>query len=186
MDILKKVKLKIDQKYRKQKFAKVLINGIKPEILKSIGYVKSHIALQKKEINVEKEMWAERLSRVNDLYKKLNSYGYKNRKDYFDSVEGELDLDLDLIDLVGDINRSAIIPEAEENYKNKLDEYYEEIKASEKILSSLEKMAPFIAYANVQSVEEIELLFEENGCYYLLHMPSIIDIDKILSEHYYS
>lgn len=183
MHILKTVKFKIDQKYRKPKFAKIIINGIKSEILESIGYVKSHISLKKTEINEVKEMWAERLSIVNDLYKKLNSYGYKNRKDYFYSSGGKLDGDL--INLVGDINRYAITPKAEEDYTKTLDEYYEEINASEKVLSSLEKMAPLIAYANVQSLEEIVSLFEENECSYLLHMPYIINIEKILGEHYY-
>lgn len=175
--------MRIDQKYRKLKFAKILLAGVKSEMLASISYVKAHIEHQNKELNEEKEFWKERLDRIDEMYQKLNSYGYKNRKEYFNSIEG--DPDLELLDIIEDINRSAITPEAEKNYACTLEKYDKEIEASEKVLFAIEKMAPIIADLRVTSIEEIEEAFHENDCSYLLHMPNLINISKILDEYYY-
>ena len=115
------------------------------------------------------------------MYQKLNSYSYENRKEYFDSIED----DPDLLDIIEDINRSAITPEAEEDYASTLETYGKEMEASEKALSAIEKMAPIISDLRVTSIEEIEEAFHENDCSYLLHMPNLINISKIVDDYYY-
>ena len=182
MTLFGNVKKQIDQKYRLPKFAKVILSGVKSEMLASISFVEAHLELQNKELNEEKGIWNERLARVDALYKKLNSYGYKNRKDYFDSAED--DPDLELIDIIGDINRAAITPEAQEDYSNTLNTYYEEIRASEKVLSALKKMSPIVSSLRASSIEDIEKAFSENECSYLLNMPNIISFERILNDHY--
>jgi hypothetical protein len=152
-------------------------------MLASLSYVKAHIKHQHDEIQIAKGARKERIEGINERYAKLNSYGYKNRSEYFNAHDD--DPDLEVLDIVGDINRMEITPEDQKYYSNTIGEYLEEIEAAEKVLASLEKMSPVVSSASVQSIEEIEKLFEDNECTYLLHMPRIIDVGKILSDHYY-
>jgi hypothetical protein len=183
MSIFSSIQLRIDRKYRKLKFAKILLNGIKSEMLASLSYVKAHIEYQQEELQIEKDAWKERIEMINEKYAKLNSYGYKNRSEYFNAHDD--DPDLVVLDIIEEINRMTITPEDQEHYSNTTEGYLEEIEASEKALASLEKMSPIISSASIKSEEEIEKLFEENECTYLLHTPIIIDVSKILSEHYF-
>lgn len=183
MSIFSTIQLRIDQKFRKPKYAKILLEGIKSHMLASFSYVKAHIRNREDEMETEKAAWQERIQKINENYKKLNSYGYKNRKEYFSDQHSALDSDL--LDIIGTINRLEITSEDQELYNSTITEHLEEIEAAEKVLASLEKMSPIISSAKVQSIEEIDKLFEDNGCTYLLYMPSVIDVSKILIGHYY-
>jgi hypothetical protein len=179
------IKLCFDRRFRKKKFARVIFNGVKLQILSSLSYVKYHIDHQNEEMNFDKKVWKEHQESINEKYKLLNGYGYKGRGDYFDSC-AEDDPELELLDIIGDINRMAITKEYEDIHIKEIDEYVKEIEASDKILQMLEKMAPLVSLNDIITAEEIDDLFKDNECSILLSMPSIINYEKIFSDHYYS
>ena len=179
------IKLCFDRRFRKKKFARIIFNGVKLQILSSLSYVKYHIHHQNEEMNFDKNVWKEHQESINEKYKLLNGYGYKGRGDYFDSC-AEDDPELELLDIIADINRMAITKEDEDSHIKEIDEYVKEIEASDKILQMLEKMAPIVSLHDITTAEGIDDLFKENECSILLSMPSIINYEQIFSDHYYS
>lgn len=179
------IKLCFDRRFRKKRFAKIIFNGVKLQILSSLSYVKYHIEHQNEEMNFDRDVWKDHQERINEKYKLLNGYGYKGRGDYFDSCS-EDDPELELLDIISDINRMAITKEDAENHEKEITEYVEEIEASNKTLQMLEKMASIVSSEKVTTVEEIDDLFRQNECFILLNMPSIISYEKIFTDHYHA
>lgn len=175
--------LYIDQRFRKKKYAKIIFNGIKLQILSSLGFVKHHIEHQNKKKGFDITSWKERQEEINKQYKLLNSYGYKGRSEYFDSV-AEDDPELELLDIISDINKLAITSDDLNNHINVINEFDKELEASEKVLHMLEKMAPVVSSSSIETIEEIDDVFDQQECSLLLNMPSIINYEKILSNHY--
>ena len=178
------LKFRFDRRFRKKKFAKTIFNGVKLQILSSLSYVKFHIEHQNEEMAFDKQLWNEHQQRIDEKYKKLNEYGYKGRGDYFDSC-AEGDPELELLDIISEINRLAITEEDIDRHEEEIDEHIKEIEASKKVLEMLEKMVPIVSSEKVTTIEEIDDLFNKNGCSLLLNMPSIIDYEKIFTDHYY-
>lgn len=179
------LKLCFDRRFRKKRFAQIIFTGVKLQILSSLSYVKYHIEHQNEEMKFDQELWNEHQKSINAKYKSLNEYGYKGRGDYFDSCS-EDDPELELLDIIGDINRMAITHEDINRHEEEVGEYLKEIEASTKVLKMLEKMTPIVSSAKITAIEEIYDLFERNECIILLNMPSIINYEKIFTDHYSS
>jgi|SRR5690606_38288982 len=186
MNILNYLVFRFDLAFRKKKYAQVVLSGIKSEMLRSLGSLKSYITCENSEIDFEKELWRDRKNYISEKYKALNSYGFKNRKEYF-STENILDADndLEILNIIQSINESAITAEAVKEYHNSIETHNAEIEAAKKIIAQLEKMSPIICSAKVESLNEIEKLFEENECSLLLRMPKIINIERAIGEYYF-
>ena len=121
------IKLFFDQRFRKKKFARIIFNGVKLQILSSLNDVKHHIDHQNEEVTVDKIVWKEHQESINEKYKLLNGYDYKGRGDYFDPC-AEDDPELELLDKIANINRMAIIKEDEDSHIKEIDEYVKRLK----------------------------------------------------------
>jgi hypothetical protein len=134
-------------------------------------------------MNFDIDIWKDLQESINEKYKLLNSYGYKGRGDYLNSCSAD-DPELELLDIIGDINRMSVTQADEENHIKELNKYADEIKASESVLQMLEKMVSIVSSINISSIEEIDDIFEQNECLILLNKPSIINYEKIFNDHY--
>ena len=171
------LKLNIDKRFRKKNFAKNVFDGIRTQLLESAEYLEAHIERLQKDRDEEVELWTDRHKRLGDRYRDLESYGYKNRKEYFDSPwSGDDHTDMKLLDIINDINRLSITEEVEADYVSTLNKYQVEIDASQEVLQKIESILPRFSQASVKSLEEIDHLFTEHGCEQLLNMPGIIDV----------
>jgi hypothetical protein len=72
-----------------------------------------------------------------------------------------------------------------DNHEKEIGAYVKEIEASNSILEMLEKMAPIVSSKNITTAEEIDDIFKQNECITLLNMQSIINYEKIFTDHYY-
>lgn len=179
------LKLRFDRRFRKKKFAQIIFNGVKLQILSSLSYVKYHIEHQNEEMEFDQELWDDHQKSINAKYKILNAFGYKGRGDYFESCS-EDDPELELLDIIDDINRMAITQEDIDRHEEEIGEHLAEIEASDKILKMLEKMATIVSSESITTVEEIDKIFEQNECLVLLNMPTIINYEKIFTYYYRS
>lgn len=179
------MKLELDRRFRKKAFAKKVFNGIKTQLLGSSELVKEHIKQQEEDKNLEIKIWKDRISELNEKYRELNSYGFKNRKEYFSSSkELDDDSDMKLINIIHDINQLSTTDDMQTEYANTQNKYQEEIDASRKALSLIEKISPIASSASISSLEEIDRLFSENNCELLLNLPSIINIQQAINDEY--
>jgi hypothetical protein len=181
--VFESLKMNIDRRFRKKEFANKVFNGIKLQLLRSVEYVKAHIEIQEKERDEAVELWKYRQKRLNEEYEELNSHGYKNRREYFDSSwSGDNDTDMKLLDIVHNINQLSITKEIETDYVNTLNRYHDEIESSQKVLKLIEKILPIASHADINSLKEIDVLFLEHGCEQVL---SIIDLPRAIFDQYY-
>jgi len=186
MNMLNYLILRFDLAFRNKKYARVLLSGIKSEMLRSLSWLKLHIANEQSEINLEKEIWNDRKIFIKEKYQALNSYGFKNRAEYFSAeILPDEDKDLEILNIIQGINENEVTNEAVREYHSRIENHTEEIEAAKKIIAQLEKMSPILCSAEVQSISEIEKLFEDNDCSLLLRMPRIISIERVISEHYF-
>lgn len=186
MNILNYLVFRFDLSFRKKKYAQVVLSGIKSEMLRSLSALNSYIAHENSEIDFEKELWRDRKRYVSEKYTELNSYGFKNRKEYFSS-ENILnnDNDLEILNIIQSINENSLTAEAVEQYQSSIETHNAEIEAAKKIIAQLEKMSPIICSAKIESLSEIEKLFKENECSLLLNMPKVINFERAISEYYF-
>lgn len=186
MNLLQAVRLRIDQRFRPKRFAEILLGGVRSQLLGAPNFLKEYLDRQKAEASEDREYWKQRRDHVRALLDKLHEFGFRSPEDYLFHDGGLVDddADLEILNLIRDIRNSEITTEGEGEICASLEKYDSEIEACEKILSDVERISAVVATLKAQSVVELENVFRQNECAYLLSMPTIIDVEKIIREHY--
>lgn len=186
MTVLQILRLQFDQKFRPRRFALVILNGMQSHLLGAPAFIKEYLDRQQAEAAEEEHYWKQRRDNVRALLAKLHEFGFRKPEDYLYRVHEGInpDAEMEILNLIRDIRSSEINASHQHEIDASVEKYNSEVEACKKVLSDVERMSPVVANLQVRSVEEIESAFRKNECAYLLSMPTIIDIEKIVREHY--
>ncbi len=179
------LKFKFDRAFRKDRFAKRVLEGIVSALIDASLNLEEYLEYQDLLRTQEKYDWLDRKRRYEAKRRKLKSWGYKNSEEVFDAYfSTDTEIDDRLFEIAKDIDELRLSKAEETDYTKTINEFTDEIEAAEKVLKMVNKMSPIVIGAKVRKLEDIDQLFHESDCSLLLNMPSVIDLPKVIAKEY--
>lgn len=178
------MKLRFDRTFRKKRFEQIIADGILNELVLGRSYCEGIIKYQNEEIKFWKEVWQGRIDGIHKYEEKFRSYGYESAEDYLDREMDE-DCEEDLhYDFMAWMNL-IIKPEDQKKHNQTIGKHEKEIKACKKVLADLETITEEVARRPNASLNTLTELFEKNDVVYLIHMEGVVQVGRIIENHYF-
>lgn len=188
MFFFKKLKLRFDIIFKPNYIDKVLGSGLIKQLVRfrflaQMGLEELHY------IQSKRFEWSTKMNQESiDLTKKLNEYGYDSLDDYFDpdNIRNDNQVEREFLTNSGIISRLIEIRQDMLHDQDVL-QLEDEITAHKKVIDDIDKLLKPITMRSEKIIGYSDIIKKsvELECYYLFDMESVIDIEKILSEHYY-
>lgn len=184
-----RIRIWIKVSCRRRQFAQHILNGVRADLLGAHHFLKCAIERAHLELADDEKVLKDRLAHLKSQTMKLNEHGFEDYDDFFtahliETAHDGGESERELLDIIRNIQNAQAFEGDGSRHTEELENHDAKINALERLLSDVERISPIVAeLPSSTSVSDLERTFDTHGCGYLLRIPAVVNMERVVDRY---